>query len=148
MKKDGYKGGAALYQRNRNMERVRQQMESGWEPDYVQSDPEVVSTEELAQVLRRASDEWEAYHIDTFDHRVQYGFTSVVGELAGLDPRIVRRILLRDTKFTSLHIADKILNVLELTYLIGTEIHVVPNPQWSQERWNAWMALRGCEERV
>ena len=143
-----YKDGAAKYQRNRNIRRTVQKMHNGWEPDYVLSDPEVVPTEELASVLRRAMDEWENQHIDKFDHRVQYGFTSVVGELSGVDPRIIRRILLRDSKFTNLSIADKILTALELTRFLGVEIHVIPNPRWSPERWNLWMAERGCEERI
>jgi hypothetical protein len=141
MGEDGYKHGANHYQRSH---RIAKQLASGWEPNYAQSDPQVVPTEELAAVLRRASDEWEADHINEFDPRSQYSFTSVTGELAGIDPRIVRKILLRETKYTNLHMADKILTALELTRFLGVEIHIIPNPGWSQERWQAWAAERGC----
>jgi hypothetical protein len=138
---DGYKHGSAYYHRVR---RIRQQLEAGWEPNYTQSDPQVVPTEELASVLRRVADEWDAYHIDEYSHRAQYSFTSVVAELAGIDDRIVRRILMSQFRCTNLSIADKILTALDMSYVLGNEIHVIPNPTWSQERWQAWMSYRGC----
>jgi hypothetical protein len=141
MKTDGYQSGAAHYQRTH---RISKQLANGWEPNYAQSDPQVVPTEELETVLRRASDEWERQHIDELNPRSQYSFTSVVGELAGIDPRIVRKILLRETKYTNLHMADKILTAMSLADMLGNEIHVIPNPNWSQERWQAWAAERGC----
>jgi hypothetical protein len=40
--------------------------------------------------------------------------------------------------------ADKILTAMSLADMLGNEIHVIPNPNWSQERWQAWAAERGC----
>jgi len=41
--------------------------------------------------------------------------------------------------------ADLVLQAIERTDKF-TELHVIPNPNWSPERWHEYMSERGCSE--
>jgi len=82
---------------------------------------------------------------DDYDTDTQQGATTWIAEQAGLSQRRIWGIMNNQTKHTSLDIADKIIQALEMTYVYHNgEVPVVPNPQWNQERWVRWMNRRGC----
>jgi hypothetical protein len=58
----------------------------------------------------------------------------------GIDHHQVVRVIDCKYEWTSLGLADRILQAIERTDLMHTEIVAVPNPHWTQERWLAWQA--------
>jgi len=124
------------------------------------TDPESVRTEELAQAIEA----WAKEHMaedGTFDHsghpksgqhsRIgdgmvqRMGVTDYLSTWSGIPDRRVRSILRRESKFTSLRVADALLTAAKIPgALTDGRVHVVPNPTWDPERWSEWMASRGC----
>ena len=123
-------------------------------------DPESVRTEELASVIREWASEHEADDAmfdspKSRDKRKwektgegmgpRMGAVTYISEWSGVPDRRVRSILLGESKFTSLRIADAILTAIRQNgALVDGRVHVVPNPTWSPEKWSDWMASRGC----
>jgi len=117
-------------------------------------------TVELCTVVGRWAKEFEANHPtrvgpekdphvkrgnrDAVLKHSPMGAISYLEFWSGVPERRIRGILNKETKFTSLTVVDKLLNAMDLNYLLEYELHVVPNPQWSQAKWNAWAAT--CEE--
>jgi hypothetical protein len=66
----------------------------------------------------------------------------------GLTDRSIRRVLSLETKFTVLNRAEALLQAVGRPDLIapGGLIEVVPNPMWNPERWQRYMAERGCDD--
>jgi hypothetical protein len=68
-----------------------------------------------------------------------------IAEQTGLNPRRISAIHRGEIKFIALSDADEILSAMNLTHLLATgEIQVVPNPNWSLEKWLNFMDERGC----
>lgn len=62
---------------------------------------------------------------------------------AGYTLRSLHRITHQE--YVGLRAADRILTAIGWQHmLVNGEIHVVPNPSWSQEGWMRWMKERGC----
>jgi hypothetical protein len=48
-------------------------------------------------------------------------------------------------KYIGYNRADRILSAIGQTHaLFDGRVHVIPNPNWSQERWLAWKEEQGC----
>src|SRR5580765_2828569 len=132
------------------------------------SDPLVVATAELSVIVNRWVNEFRADHPplernempnSSFgqtswvgDYRnasnavsqPQMGAIEKLGQMINQDTGVLRKIMKVKTKTTSLDLADRILQAIERTdALHNGELHIIPNPRWSQEKWLEWK--RGCE---
>jgi hypothetical protein len=135
------------------------------------SSPLVVRTAELAAVLQRWVDEWRIEHpaepmrsasgsnfegeLNTWfgaylsDHKSESmpnsGALSKLSQGLSLDQRVFTRILRCESATTNYELADEILQFIERPDAIHTgEIRVIPNPRWSNERWQAWSRENGA----
>ena len=109
-------------------------------------DPLVVSTHELATVLQRWVDEFRSDH-SILPNDEQAGAITLLAQSLSLDDRVITRILNEETLHTTLGLADEILQFIERPDATHNhEIHVVPNPMWSLDRWIEWYLeeRRGC----
>lgn len=79
-----------------------------------------------------------------YGQSIQMGPLDWLAEKSGLDHRVIQRILRCETKFTTLTIADNLLNAIGSYHKLAYEIHVIPNPQWTNEKYLAFMEARGC----
>ncbi len=97
------------------------------------ADPLVVLTRELADAL------------DTLN----YGEAKSVYRRAGIEQRQFLRVKNRQTKYTSLHVADAILSALERPELLhnGT-VRVIPNPRWTKEKWEFYLNYHCPEDNL
>ena len=103
------------------------------------NDPLAVPTLELAAVLQR----W----VDEFDGENEEMPYEVLSEGLNLNERVFKRILELQTVYTTLSLADEVLQFIERPDAIhNKEVHVCPNPYWNQERWIEWYLeeRRGC----
>jgi hypothetical protein len=133
-------------------------------------DPLVVRTADLKAVLDRFIKDFKSRHDGKTEHHKtvygatggsgqmgernvaysgeftqQSGYATWISEESGISQRRVYGILNLESKVTSLDIADKILQALEMTYVLHNgEVPVIPNPRWTQEHWVRWMNKRGC----
>jgi hypothetical protein len=80
---------------------------------------------------------------------VQYGARNWLAEESGVSQRRIWGILSGRERWTSLEVADKLLQAVGMPQATwdGT-VHVVPNPEWSEDRWLEHMAERGCDPDV
>jgi hypothetical protein len=133
------------------------------------SDPIVVLTNELAIVIERwivehraehgsqshgkGKDGWQVgkriewMHDRPSEAMPETGAVPWLAEWSGVNERAIRRILQRETEHTSLGLADMIIQAMERADIWRNgELHTMPNPRWSQERWVAWYIeeRRGC----
>ncbi len=122
-------------------------------------DAEVVRPEPLGSIVR----EWITnYANDRPLYTGQSGYTQVawnfIGPLQALSYRTkssydgtvvnvrkINGIARNEFKFISLILADRLMVAMDQHDRIATgEIEVIPNPNWSMERWLAYMSERGC----
>jgi len=119
-------------------------------------DPLVVPTAALAEVLQEWIASWlrdrpfstfeNTKHNKSDNTPVAYMSPQTwLSEKTGYDKKVFRQIFNRDAKYTSLHRADTIITAIDATHLLGSRIPIVANPHWTQEKWIAWLAERGCE---
>jgi len=59
---------------------------------------------------------------------------------SGLTPKSVRRVLRKETKWTTFSVADDLLTAAG----IHNDLTVVPNPKWNKEHWQAWHEEHSC----
>lgn len=112
-----------------------------------QGEAEVVCAEPLGAVLR----EWIVEHLrerplmgtggtdELFIGPIQW-----LAQETDLNERRISGISNGEFKHVPLSQADKLLSAIGKPYLLGKEISVIPNPNWSTERWAEYMASRGC----
>jgi hypothetical protein len=108
--------------------------------------PEVVRTDELAQILKRwiRTYELEIGYVNNTIKDIAAG-VSVISDRSGLNQRVVHRVITVETVHTSVAIADKLLIAIDQHYVLMTgELQVIANPKMSQERWMDIMKERGC----
>lgn len=126
------------------------------------SDPMVVRTSLLADVVARWVRQHEQDHPSNIAKHGQavsesHASSSIVyaesmpethgvrylAERLGVDQGTINRVLRKDTKWTTLGLADDLLTAMGQPQLLRTEITPVPNPHWSVEHWEAWHAEHG-----
>jgi hypothetical protein len=115
---------------------------------------EVVRAEPLATILREWIVEWlserpthhrgmgrESYGADNdFMGPIQW-----LSEKTEIHTRRVSGIANGEFETVPLSQADLLLTAIGEGYLLATgEITIIPNPQWSMEKWQAYMEGRGC----
>lgn len=97
---------------------------------------EVVPTWQLSNALRGWLHRWNP---DSKEAGLEF-----LAEKLGVTQRRIVAIVRVEAKHTGLQMADALLSAMERSELLGLEIDVIPNPQWSQERWVRYMQERGC----
>jgi hypothetical protein len=115
---------------------------------------EVVHGWALANVVRAWVDQWQrerpSYHVEAGKDptTVNIAFVSAFVWLAdktGLNVRRINGIAAAEFTYVGVTQADAILTAIGKShYLTNGEINVIPNPNWSRERWVAYMKERGC----
>lgn len=73
-----------------------------------------------------------------------YGPIQYLADHTGINARRVSGICNGEFSMVPLSQADALLQAIEQTDFLDKEIQVVPNPNWSPERWLAYMEERGC----
>lgn len=117
------------------------------------NDPLVVRTEQLADFLL----EWEKNFIGDrprFAGSRQFGeqakeifmgARTFLSEHSGIPVRRIYAIIEKESQHVTFRTAEALLIAAGHEYLLSNgEIEVIANPRWSQERWQAYMAERGC----
>jgi hypothetical protein len=117
-------------------------------------EPLVVPTSALSPILRRWKEIYELEH--DFEYRTSEVFlaqdgANVFGPIqylefhSGIPRRRIFGIINQEFKNTSLDNAEKLLMAIGKEYMLKNgEVPVVPNPNWKQETWVAYMNKRGC----
>lgn len=67
------------------------------------------------------------------EHGVMEFGSTELARRANVSQRTIQKILNAETKFTTLRIADPLLIASGYTRVLGTEVRIVPNPQFRQE---------------
>jgi hypothetical protein len=124
------------------------------------TEAEVVYVSDIAPVIKRWINRWNAER----PANTQYSFgsnrngktefvsayqwlaqeTERLGLGTGIGISSLVKIASNNQKTISLRQADLILTAIREFDLLGREIRVYPNPDWSNERWREYMAERGC----
>lgn len=98
------------------------------------SEAESVRTEELTIILNS----W-------FRRQTDHDSLHNLADKVGMDESYIRRMLQGKTKYTALTLADKILTAIDRPDALSNgEVTVIPNPQWTMEKYIAYMESRGC----
>jgi hypothetical protein len=113
-------------------------------------DPLVVLAADLARVMCRWRDNYNKYHVTNsyevmHGEEVQFTCLQLLKERTGYSDRTLDDLFNARTKYVSLDRAEQVVTVgMRRPELFDTELHVVANPLWNQERWHRYMAERGC----
>lgn len=117
---------------------------------------EVVLGSELSAVLRKFVVEWLADRPNVFGGGVlnvdekelgdfYMGPINYLAEKTEIHVTRVGKIVNGEFDTIGLSQADALLTAANLSHKLGTdELHVIPNPGWSPERWVEYMQSRGC----
>lgn len=150
MRHEGYRKRAEMLHKQRISLKLR---EVPLKPHYNgQGEAEVVPGFQLSAALRK----WIVEYLDgrhIFDnqagHRKDnqlkfYGPLQYLSEQTEINERRISGLCNGEYPFVPLSQADKLLQAIERPDMLGIEIQVVPNPNWSPERWIEHMRERGC----
>lgn len=117
------------------------------------SDPEVVHTPALAAVVKAWTQHWRADRpVETTgrwrDGRTFQGALPWLSHESGISERRIQNIMGSETKTTSLRVADELLVAMGEHWRLYVPVDhggiaIVPNPAWSNEYWQRYMAERG-----
>lgn len=117
------------------------------------------SAEALREVLRQWSKRWllaREVSRDKFSSadRVEEessGFVRLIGPMEYLEQeteinrRTIRMVVSGDLDPVPFSKVEKLLIAIDRHYMLSNgEIHVVPNPRWTQERFQEWWKGRSC----
>jgi hypothetical protein len=111
---------------------------------------EVVPCWQLSNVLRAWYDTWRrerpnyASGYNLPGEQQFYSPLTWLSEVTGIPPRTITAYIRNERKYVILENADAILQAIDKTDLLQTEITVMRNPQWSLEKYIEYMAERGC----
>lgn len=131
------------------------------------SQAEVVLSSELAPILLKWKEQWEAerpqnsglsgfvnghrprnYNSvnvgDIAESNRPMGAISWLVEKSGKTDRVIWRVLNQEYKTVTLELADALLQAIERPDVLGLEVKIIPNPSWTQETYIAYMKERGC----
>lgn len=130
----------------RKLARLREEVEAAEQSYNGRGEAQVVIGYQLAKVLQ----EWR----DMFDKRNEGfdpGRDKIMGpidwlkEMTGLHVRRIHGLVKGEFPIVGLSQAELVLMAIDKEQLLdnGT-IHVIPNPNWSLEKWTTYMEERGC----
>jgi hypothetical protein len=128
----------------RPLARLREEVEEAEKKYNAAGEPEVVFGKQLAEVLNTWREEWLKKRDYEKEQRVM-GPLDWLKEMTGLHARRIYGLMQAENPYVSLTQAELILMVIDREYLLSNgTIRVVPNPNWSPEKWLAYMEERGC----
>lgn len=113
---------------------------------------EVVMAKQIAEILEEWAERWmrERNHEIERDGWSDQSMT-VMGpwdwlkEMTGLHIRRIYGIRQGEFKYVSLTQAELLLQVIDREYLLSNgTVRVIPNPNWTPEKWLDYMKERGC----
>jgi hypothetical protein len=112
-------------------------------------EPQVVLCEQLAIEVRDWSKKWLVERDSSLfsnDPAVKVmGPIDWLSEKTGIHVRRLGGISNNEFDTVSLSQAEKILIAIDRDYMLSNgEIHVIPNPNWSLEKWTDHMRQAGC----
>lgn len=114
------------------------------------SRPEVVPCWQLSNVLRAWYDNWRRERPNYMREynmpgsRQFYSPLTWLSEASGIPVRTINAYIRNERKYVILENVDAILQAIDKTDLLQTEITVIPNPRWTLEKYTEYMAARGC----
>lgn len=130
----------------RPLARLREEVEETERSYNGKGEAQVVLGNQLAKVLQ----EWRT----AFDRRnegydtyrdVIMGPMDWLKEMTGLHIRRIHGLVKGEYEIVPLTQAELVLMAIDKDYLLSNgTIHVIPNPNWSLEKWTNYMKERGC----
>jgi hypothetical protein len=118
---------------------------------------QVVFGEQLSNILQRWKANYllernpEAERVREYGRRGKFASVrAVIGpeewlsQETGIHDRRIRGLIRGEYKFVPLTQADAVLTALDKQDLLKDILHVIPNPNWSPEKWAEYMRERGC----
>lgn len=132
---------------------------------------EIVEAEPLGSILRKFLDDWEIQYPKSASAGQQtasrnasrkangflldetrdsssapyfMGGIQYLAEKSGVNERLIRGIKNNEYDLIPWKDADPLIQAMNLTHYIDLIIQVKPNPYWSMEKYQAYMAERGC----
>ena len=130
-------GALAVKNHLERMEKIQQIRPIPQNKLHGRGEAEVVPGYELSEILR----EWVVQRLAENNSTHEW-----LAEKTGLHVRRVSGIINGEYVCVPLSQADKLLQAIERTdlyHVVPARIHVIPNPNWSQERWQEYMEERG-----
>jgi hypothetical protein len=103
-------------------------------------EPLVVRVQELQAILRPIIEEIDAYRNENVTDTIG-GITYIAGEV-GIESVRVRKFMGRTDGYVGLAMVDRWLTALGLVHEVQN-LQFVPNPKWTQERWQRWAEKNG-----
>ena len=104
---------------------------------------QVVLGVQLSKVLKEWHDGFKL-HWDE-DRGRMHGPMDWLKEMTGLNVRRCHGLVNGEFPTVSLTQAELVLMAIGREYLLANgELHVIPNPNWSLEKWTTYMEERGC----
>lgn len=130
----GYKK-QALKLHNERMEKARAGNDSQQRRYNGAGEAEVVPGYELSEILR----EWVVKRL-----AINQSTHEWLAEQTGIHVRRISGLINGEYTCVPLSQADAVLQAIERADYLETRLHVIPNPNWSPERWMQYMQERGC----
>lgn len=134
----------------RPLARLREEVEQAEKQYNATGEPEVVFGKQLAEILTVWKEDWlkkrdwDEQHFGNPENRVM-GPLDWLKEMTGINARRIYGLMQAEFPYVSLTQADLVLTVIGKSELLSNKtVHVVPNPNWSPEKWLAYMQERGC----
>lgn len=130
----------------RPLARLREEVETAEQSYNGKGEAQVVIGYQLAKVLQ----EWR----EAFDRRNEgydAGRDKIMGsldwlkEMTGIHVRRIHGLVKGEYPIVNLSQAELVLMAIDKDYLLSNgTIHVIPNPNWSLEKWTTYMERMGC----
>jgi hypothetical protein len=142
-------------ERTREIRDLEEESENNYRKFNAAGSPEVVLGQQLAEILQ----EWKVNYLKERNPEKEFpkgwktgvvnsqviGPVDYLKEHTGLDPRRIFGMIKGEYKIIALAQAELILMVIDREYLLSNGyLRVIPNPNWSLERWMNYMNERGC----
>ncbi len=124
------------------LQALADKLKSGNAPvSFPRSDPLVVPSEPLGEILRKFVDNWYKEHDGAPYELGRYGPLAYLADKSGVDRKYVYNCVNSRLKFVGLRTADALLQALNMPELLATgEIPVLKSPMWSQKGYELYMA--------
>lgn len=119
-------------------------------------EPEVVLSSQLAPLMNEWRKKWDAEHSrhaptptrSGRNKRVDYdssmGPLDWLSEKTGINARRLNGMMRQEMKHISLSQADLVLVAIDRLDAFHHTVLIIPNPNWTMERWTGYMTERGC----
>lgn len=132
----------------RPLARLREEVEAAEQSYNGRGEAQVVLGEQLAKVLQEWRKRFEAMNARQGageGHHLIMGPLDWLKEMTGIHIRRIHGLVNGEYETVNLTQTELVLMAIDREYLLtdGT-LHVIPNPNWSLEKWATYMKERGC----